>query len=243
MRIVAIAFAAVVGSLATSAHADAGETERVFELDPRIDLPLLGLGLATTSAAILEVPPVECLPDCEIPDQMLALDRTAIGKYSPTSAQIADALSITFVLGPPVWSAIDTGGDGLFEDVVVHTETLLLIGGLNQLMKFAVQRPAPLVYDQDVPLDVRSSSDNARAFWSGHTATAFASATNHAVTYWLRHPRDPWRFTVLAADLAAATAMGILVYDAGWHYPTDIAAGAFAGASIGLLVPMMHTRF
>jgi membrane-associated phospholipid phosphatase len=232
-------------SILVSRPALADEVERgaVFDLNPVIDIPILALGLAGTSAAFLEVDSVECLPHCEVPDQMPAIDRTAIGNYSRTSGVAADVVSLTFVLGPPVWSAIDTSGDGLLEDVVVHTETLLVIGALTQLVKFAVQRPGPWAYDPNVPMEDRFSKDNARVFWSGHTATAFASATNHAVTYWLRHPKDPWRFTVLAADMAAATAMGLLVYDAGWHYPTDVVAGALAGGSIGLLVPMLHTDF
>ena len=115
--------------------------------------------------------------------------------------------------------------------------------GLTQLMKLAVQRPAPLVYDESVPLEERESRDGARSFWSGHTATAFSAATTHAVTYWLRHPRDPWRFTVLAADMTAAAAVGLLEIEAGYHYPTDVAAGALVGTSIGILVPMLHRRF
>jgi membrane-associated phospholipid phosphatase len=235
--------ASLIASVSTPALADEQERGAVYQLNPLIDIPVLALGLAGTSAALLEVDPVECVPNCEIPDQMPGIDRTAIGKYNKTSGVAADVISLTFVLGPPVWSAIDTGGDGLFEDVVVHTETVLVMGALTQLVKFAVQRPGPWVYDPNVPLEDQLSKDNARVFWSGHTATAFASATTHAVTYWLRHPRDPWRFTVLATDMAAATAMGILVYDAGWHYPTDVVAGALAGASIGVLVPMLHTDF
>jgi hypothetical protein len=234
---------ALLASAAAAARADGGDGGAVYELDPRIDLPLLGLGLAGTTAGFLEVPPPACLPDCEVPDQMLALDRTAIGKHSRSSGHIADGLSIAFLVGPPVWSALDTGGDGLFEDVVVHTETLLLVQGLNQIVKFAVQRPGPYAYDTSLPPEQRSGPEAARSFWSGHTSTAFASATSHSVTYWLRHPRDPWRFTVIGTNMAAATAVGLLVYDAGWHYPTDIVAGALAGMSLGLLVPVLHTDF
>jgi hypothetical protein len=241
-RLIAL-LGALLTSAATTARADDGDGGAVYRLDPRIDLPLLGLGLATTTAGFVEVPPPPCSPDCEVPDQMSALDRTAIGKDSRSSGHIADGLSIAFLVGPPIWSAFDTGGDGLFEDVVVHTETLLLVQGLNQIVKFAVQRPGPYAYDTSLPAERRTGPEAARSFWSGHTSTAFASGTSHAVTYWLRHPRDPWRFTVLATDMAAATAVGLLTYDAGWHYPTDIVAGALAGTALGVLVPVLHTDF
>jgi membrane-associated phospholipid phosphatase len=227
-----------------TARADDPDRARVYDLDPVIDLPLLGLGLGTASAAFLEVPPPACLPDCEPPDDMNALDRSVLGSHSPTSHSIADAMVITLVVGPPIWSAIDSrDGEAWFADAVVHAESILLTQGLTQIVKFAVSRPAPLVYDESVPLAERESKDGARSFWSGHTATAFSAATTHAVTYWLRHPRDPWRFTVLATDMAAATAVALLKIDAGYHYWTDVAAGAAVGTSIGVLVPMMHRRF
>ena len=155
----------------------------------------------------------------------------------------ANAIVLTLALGPPVWSALETRDPSAwFADSVVHGESILLTQGLTQIVKFAVRRPAPLVYDASVPLADRESRDAARSFWSGHTATAFSAATTHAVTYWLRNPRDPWRFTVLAADMPAAAAVGLLKMEAGYHYPSDVAAGALVGTSIGVLVPMLHRR-
>lgn len=236
--------ACVVMAVPGTALADGVDRSRVYDLDPMIDLPLLGLGLATTSAAFLEVPAPACLPACTPPEGMPAIDETVLGRYSPTSHAVADGLVLTMVFGPPLWSAFDAGtGEGWFADSVVHAETILLTQGLTQIVKFAVSRPAPLVYDEDVSIAERSGRDAARSFWSGHTATAFSAATSHSVTYWLRHPRDPWRFTVLAADMAAATAVALLKVDAGYHYWTDVAAGAAVGTSLGVLVPMMHRRW
>jgi membrane-associated phospholipid phosphatase len=222
------------------------DPQRVYDLDPMIDLPLLGLGLAATSAAFLEVPPPACIASgvCTPPDDMPGYDSAILGRYSPSAHSAANVIVMTLVLGPPLWSALDSrDASAWFADSVVHGESLLLTQGLTQIVKFAVRRPAPLVYDESVPIADRESRDGARSFWSGHTATAFSAATTHAVTYWLRHPRDPWRFTVLAADLTAAAAVGLLKMEAGYHYPSDVAAGALVGTSIGVLVPMLHRRF
>jgi membrane-associated phospholipid phosphatase len=48
---------------------------------------------------------------------------------------------------------------------------------------------------------------------------------------------------VLGSSLSAATVVGLLKIHAGYHYPTDIAAGAVVGTSIGVLVPMLHRAF
>jgi membrane-associated phospholipid phosphatase len=228
----------LAGTLAVAADAGA---ESPYELDPVVDLPVIGLGLAGLSAAFIEVPPAACLPSCEPPQDLNALDRAALGHHSPTAHSVADGLVIGLVVSPALSDLVDSGGDGYLVDMVVHGEVLALTQGLTQLTKFAVRRSAPLIYDETVPLDERESRDASRSFWSGHAATAFAAATSYSVTYWLRHPRDPWRFVVLASSLSAATAVGMLKIHAGYHYPTDIAAGALAGASIGVLVPMLHT--
>ena len=48
---------------------------------------------------------------------------------------------------------------------------------------------------------------------------------------------------MLATLESAALSVGLLKIRAGYHYPTDIMAGALAGISSGLLVPFLHTTF
>lgn len=236
-----------VGAIATAfaaPHAASAEgAKSVYRLNAAVDIPLLGLGLAGTSAAFIETDPAACLPNCTPPDNLNALDRLALGHYSPTAHRVADVLVLTLALSPALWDVIDTRSPVYFEDMVVHGEVLALTQGLTQITKFAVGRVAPFVYSEAVPLEERMGSDAHRSFWSGHTATAFASATSYSVTYFLRHPRDPWRFTVLGTNLAAALAVGFLKIHAGYHYPTDILAGALVGASIGTMVPLLHHSF
>jgi membrane-associated phospholipid phosphatase len=47
---------------------------------------------------------------------------------------------------------------------------------------------------------------------------------------------------VLTAGVALSTAVALLKIEAGYHFWTDVAAGALVGASIGTLVPLLHTR-
>lgn len=240
----ALAWAPVALALAWTPPARAEDPGRsIYKLNAAVDVPLIGLGLAGLTGAFLETEPASCLPVCDPPASLNALDRLALGHYSPTAHSVADALVLTLAISPAVWDIIDTRSTAWFEDMVVHGEALALTQGLTQVVKFAVGRTAPFVYDERVALEERMGADASRSFWSGHTATAFASATSYSITYWLRHPRDPWRFTVLATNLAAAVAVGLLKIDAGYHYPTDIAAGAIAGASIGALVPLLHRAF
>ena len=46
-----------------------------------------------------------------------------------------------------------------------------------------------------------------------------------------------------AAGEALALGVGMLKVKAGYHYPSDVAAGALVGGAMGLLVPMLHSEW
>lgn len=232
---------ATVLFLSTALFIPSAFAESPYRLTPEIDVPLFGLGLAGLSLAFIELPPAACLPDCTPPSNLNALDRTVLGNYSPNAHTVADVAVISLIVAPLALNFIDTRGRGWFEDTTVHLQTVLLTQAATQIVKAAVRRPAPIVYDSNVPLDERSSAEANRAFFSGHTSTAFAAATSFSVTYWLRHPDDPWRWAILIAAEALALGVGLLKIAAGYHYWTDIWAGALVGGSLGVLVPLAHT--
>jgi membrane-associated phospholipid phosphatase len=241
----ACAVALLGATLLVSPRAGAEEPRSPYRFRLGLDLPLVGFGLAGTSLALVEPRPPPCLPACEPPSTMNALDARVLGRHSPSAHTAADITVFALMLAPHAVNLVATGGrDGAWlEDAAISLEAVLVAQAGTQLVKHAAGRWAPIVYDERVPLEERTSADAVRSFWSGHTATAFAAATSFAVSYWLRHPRDPWRWVVLATLESAALSAGLLKMRAGYHYPTDIAAGALAGISAGVLVPALHARF
>jgi hypothetical protein len=149
----------------------AAAADSPYELDLRVDLPLLALGGAGSMMAFVEVPAADCLPDCS-PEGINALDRTVLGNFSETAYTVANVSLAALLLAPLALDAIDSGGDGWIEDSVVFGQALLLTQALTQLVKFAVRRPAPLVYDPQVPAHVQRGRDASRSFFSGHTSMA-----------------------------------------------------------------------
>ena len=214
-----------------------------YQLRPAVDVPIFGLATAGFMLNFVEAPPAACLPDCDPPDDMNALDRAALGHYSKAAHTAADVMVISLLAAPQLANLIDSRGRGWLVDTAVFAQALLLTQGAVQLTKFSVERGAPLLYDETVPLEERQGRDASRSFVSGHTSTAFMAASSYTVTYWLRHPGSPWRWVVLAGTHCLATFVGLLKIQAGYHYPTDIAAGALVGSSIGVLTPMLHRRF
>lgn len=204
------------------------------------DAPMIALGAAAFSAAFVGYPPASCLPSCTPPPGMLAIDRGVVGNYSRRAHAFANVLVAGLVLAPLVFDAADTRFRGWLEDTFVFGETLLLTQGATQLTKSAVGRHAPLLYADDVAKEDLESPDASRSFPSGHTSTSFAAATAYTVTFWRRHPSSPWRFVVLGVSHALAFGVGLLKIEAGYHYPTDIAAGALLGSGIALLNGTLH---
>lgn len=75
------------------------------------------------------------------------------------------------------------------------------------------------------------------------TLCTASTTTAFTVSYWLRHSRAPSKWVAPAGLESAALSVGLLKIRAGYHYPTDIAAGALCGVSSGLLIPFLHTSF
>jgi membrane-associated phospholipid phosphatase len=174
---------------------------------------------------------------------MLGLDRSVVGNYSPKAHSIANVAVLSLLFAPLVINAADSKFQGYFEDTMVLVETLALTQGLTQLTKSATRRTAPLVYNPAAAKADLESADAGRSFFSGHTATAFAAATTYSVTFWKRHPDSPWRYVVLGVSEALAAGVALLKIQAGYHYPTDVAAGALVGSALGLLVPFTHATW
>lgn len=238
-----LACAVVASALFASATAgaeDAEEPRSPYRIRWEVDLPVVALGGAGLLGGLVGYHPPACLPPCTPPPGMPAVDRAVVGNYAPRAHAIANVLVLTAVAAPLVLDLVDTRTRGFAEDTFVLGETLLLTQGLTQLTKSAVDRDAPLVYARDVARSDLESADAGRSFFSGHTSTSFAAATAYAVTFWRRHPTTPWRFVVLGVGEALATSVALLKIEAGYHYPTDVVAGALVGAGLGLLVPTLH---
>lgn len=92
-----------------------------------------------------------------------------------------------------------------------HIRALLLAGSLTQVLKLGFQRHRP-------------GSDNQRSFPSGHTSSAFASATLLSYQY-------GWKLGIWAYPLAGFVGLSRVADDRHWF--SDVVAGAYLGAWVG----------
>jgi membrane-associated phospholipid phosphatase len=212
-----------------------------YRLKWTYDAAFVALGTAGAMTAFVGHAKPPCYPTCVPPAGMLGIDDASVGNYSRPAHALANVVVLGLVLAPLVIDAADSRFDGWAEDAFVMLETILLTQGVTQLTKSAVQRPAPFTYNAKAAQEDLDSADAFRSFISGHTSTSFAAATSYAVTFWKRHPHSPWRFVVLGVGEALATSVALLKIKAGYHYATDVTAGALVGGAMGVLVPVLHS--
>jgi membrane-associated phospholipid phosphatase len=171
-----------------------------------------------------------------------SFDRSATSQWSTEAAGASHVLVAT-LLAAPVGLAIATPGSR--ESWVVsamYGEVFLVGNGLVELLKGMTNRTRPFVYngDPDIPNEARFDVKARRAFPSGHTSNAFASAVFFSSVYSKLHPESSAGRWIWAGSLTLAAATGLARYQGGKHYPTDIVAGAVLGSLVGWGVPRLH---
>lgn len=125
---------------------------------------------------------------------------------------------------------------------VLLVESMATTGALYSITAALVHKSRPLVYNSNVPKEMRMSNDEQRSFFAGHTA-ATASATFFAAKVFNDfNPDSPLRpYVWTAAALIPATA-GYLRLRAGKHFLTDNLVGFAVGAASGILIPEIHKK-
>jgi len=95
---------------------------------------------------------------------------------------------------------------------------------VSTILKYAINRPRPYTTYPDIQ---RLSSDFTPSFPSGHTTSAFCTATSLSLMY-------PKWYVIVPAYFWA-TMVGYSRMHLGMHYPLDVLAGAILGTGISLV--------
>jgi len=170
------------------------------------------------------------------------LDRGAAMHWSEAAAGASDKLVAALLVAPAGIAVAGGFDDARAVPLVMYAETMLLTSGITQLLKGAVPRVRPYVYNDDpaIPAESKLTVDARRSFPSSHAANAFAAAVFLARVHDAYNPDSRARPWVWAGALAVATTTATLRCVAGQHFPTDVVAGAAIGAVAGWAVPALH---
>ncbi len=180
------------------------------------------------------------------PDALNALDRQVVGNHSTAWTRISDAgagvsygVPLVMTIADVVSSGSEAPGREVLTDAVVIAEAVGVATAVTHVLKFAVRRPRPSQYREGAYV---GSVEHQLSFPSGHTSSAAAAVAAYATTFALRHPDSPWRYAVIGGG---AVVTGLTAYGrigGGWHFPTDVLAGAVLGTAVGIAIPALHRR-
>ena len=125
--------------------------------------------------------------------------------------------------GVPVFLFIDgvaSNNKQMRENSAYVASSTAISFGVTQLIKLLVKRPRPFIGNINIVPVYRAQGFS---FPSGHASSSFSTATALSIAY-------PKWYVIGPAFLWAGTISYSRMY-LGEHYPTDVAAGAFLGAS------------
>jgi membrane-associated phospholipid phosphatase len=94
-----------------------------------------------------------------------------------------------------------------------------LCAGISNTLKYSVNRDRPYITYPDI---TKKSNGGSPSFPSGHTSSAFATATSISLAY------PKWYIIVPSFTWAGTVAYSRM--ELGVHYPSDVLAGAIVGA-------------
>ena len=165
-------------------------------------------------------------------------DRNAVGNYSERASNISDYLLYACIISP---FALNFNNQIPTNANIIIGESYLVTSSLVYFSKTTFQRKRPYVYNDKLPSQTRQNKDSQYSFFSGHTALAFNGALLTAKIYDDFHP-DKDNIYIYPAALSVASAVGVLRYKAGKHFPTDIIFGAIVGTASAFLITEVHKK-
>jgi undecaprenyl-diphosphatase len=233
----------VVG-VAIAGWAGAASAQPRLEIDPIADAAVLAGSTILTVSLQLILDTGELRPqEPGDPDDLLVIDRWRAG-----SDDVDDEFGLSNVgLGAIVaYAGIDTlmavlfdRGDPWYSYAIVYLETVVITTLITNLVKIAVRRPRPTAY-HPMGMPAPDDTNTALSFFSGHASVSAGLSATATYMAFARDPGSLEAWLVFLGGMAVTTFVSVARVSEGKHFPTDVIAGAAAGATVGTLVPHLH---
>ena len=245
--------AGLLATLAPTAASAASPVPDPFVSDPVTDLGVLSVAIGFSALLEIIIGTGELAPQQPISTSRLSwIDRPAVTRHidpdAPMLSNYGAGAALLFAVAAPVFTGFQRSGKAGLVEATLYAQSLALTWSVTNLAKIAVRRPRPLAYQRQEELKREygdkapniAETDTALSFFSGHTA--FTSTVTATATYmaFVRAPGTARPWVTLSTGSLLTAFVGLQRIRAGRHFPTDVIAGALAGAGIGVLVPHLH---
>lgn len=217
-----------------------------YKLDLTKDAAITGTGILSSVTALIidgNVKPlsIEAINKLSLND-VNWFDRGAADNWSEDYSLASDLLVSFSAAAPALLFLSEKVRKDFITVSAMYLETVIYSMSLPYLSKGSLQRARPFVYNNNVPLEEKLTSDARKSFFSGHTTLAFSAAVFLSTVYGDYFPDSKYKPYVWTGLLLIAALTGYSRYEAGKHFPTDIIAGAIVGSAIGYIIPFIHRQ-
>jgi undecaprenyl-diphosphatase len=249
LRVAGLAAPLLLASVAARADVLPRQADQHFTIDPVSDIVLTGAGAGVSALLSLILTTGEIKPSAVSAgdaSRLLSIDRVAVTQtIDPHAALYSDVGlygAVGFAVLDSLLSSQRDGWDAALVDAVMYAESISLTEALTDVTKIAVRRPRPIDYINCGSTNPSgcTSTDLELSFFSGHAATVGDITATATYLAFVRSPHTARPWITLGVGTALTAFVGYERVRSGNHFPTDVIAGAMAGAAIGVLVPHLH---
>jgi membrane-associated phospholipid phosphatase len=228
-----------------------------FQVDPVGDGALIAatLGFSALNALILATGEIRPQRPAD-PSRLLGIDRSAVTQtvdlHATTLSNLGLYAGVSYALLDPLFSFVWGDRPAALIDASLYVETVAFTLALTDIAKVSVRRPRPRAYLEQAKLDAQyggadkspsvSDTDSSLSFFSGHAATVSAIGATATYLAFARAPGTARPWLTLGSSTLLSAFVSYERVRAGAHFPTDVIAGALAGAAIGVIVPHLHRK-
>ena len=224
--------------------------ENPYKLDFHSEIPFIIAGATSMAYGYLMKSTDNTLPFTENELNQLdrldvnAFDRPATYNWDTKAQKMSDILRTGIIILPIVFLTNHHTRSDFGPLLVMSLEVSAITYGLTLGVKHTFNRARPLAYNENAPLDERTSPNTRLSYFSGHTSITAALSFYIAKVMNDYHPNMKAGHKIAIWSFAAAipVATGYLRVKGGRHFPTDVISGYAIGAFVGWLIPELHKK-
>ena len=219
--------------------------ENPYNLDFKTEIPFILAGVGSMAFGFAMQATDNTLPFSE--QELNQLDRMDVNSfdrratyYWDTKAQkMSDILRTGVVVLPILFLTNHHTRSDFGSLLVMGLEIGAITYGITSGLKHTFNRTRPLAYNENAPLEDRTSSNARLSYFSGHTSFTAAYSFFIAKVMTDYHPnmKTGYKVAIWSFSAAIPAVTGYLRVKGGRHFPTDVISGYAFGAFVGWLVP------
>jgi membrane-associated phospholipid phosphatase len=216
-----------------------GYSQSVYTYNIRQDIVIGSLSLGIFFSPFFVNNEPAYIPNSLEKTGLNALDRSLMFSYNKNM----DIISDYSIFGILVLPALSIAGNSLSVHTlltysIMYAESFLLTFGTQGILKNAVIRYRPYMYQNGIPDG--KENDYYNSFPSGATSLAFMGATFLSTTFSHEYPESQWKLPLILGSYGLAVSVASMRVASGTHFITDVFAGAAIGSFYGWIIPVLH---